>query len=33
MVIETDHKIPVEVRSSIADLKNIRRVTYYEKEE
>ena len=33
MVIETDHKIPETVRSSIADLKNIHRVTYYEKED
>jgi len=30
MVIETDHKIPV---SSIATLKNIRCVTYYERED
>ena len=33
MVIETDQKIPSSVQNAIAALKNIHRVTYYEKED
>ena len=33
MVIETDHKIPGDVITRIADLKNIHQATYYEKED